>query len=1226
MNKILQWNCRGLQNKWSEIQYMMSNLRPTILCLSETHLIPSDNVYYKLKTYQSHHQYASTTRRKGGTSIFVSTSIPHSPVQITTPHQATAIQATIHNVTLTICSVYIPPTVQTDYHFFHSLIQQLPNPFILCGDFNAKHQLWGSPIADRRGRTLEDIIINHNLHVLNDGSPTHLHEYNGTLSHIDITICSPTLVPLLNWKCHDSLHSSDHFPISIPILSSSEPYDRKIRWNMKQANWNTFNNSLSSCSLTTDYTKIIPQITHQILSAAKTSIPSQQTNQKPHKSCPWWNTSCKTAIKKRQQALRFFRSHRTHTALHEYKKAKAEARRTIRAAKRSSWASLISSFTHRTPTTKLWNIIRSFRQVNNLPPTLPTTHIGGTLITDQPTVLNLLGLHYSSISKTPLNPQNTTNSTSHIILNNSTNHSSHTYNHPFTIEEYNKILLQCSSKSSGPDQLLYPFFKNMTHSNKKKILHCLNTIWNHDFFPPQWQHSYIIPILKPGKPPSELSSYRPIQLTSCFCKLFERLIQPRLLLFTEKHSLISPQQTAYTKNRSTMDNINYLTSHIRLAYAKNKSTLAVYLDLSSAFNTVSKTAIIKILTKSGLRGHLLHFLSGYLSNRSFQVKTSHTSITFTQDSGVVQGGVLSPTLFSIAVDQLIRNIPKVVKYSLYADDLVIWTSGSDLNTQVSQIQTALDSITNRCSFLGLKISPTKTAATLFRKNSSKQPTQPLINVGGSPIHFQNTTKYLGIHLDSRLSFKTHIQNSKIRALQRISILKCLSHPLYGTDRIVLTRIYKTLIRPILEYCSPTYVFLPKSVLSTYDTIQNTCLRIASGALRTSPITKLLLENNTWSLHDRRIHKTIQSGMKIHADTTHLCHQLLFSHSHMNNTSPYNVNRLCGYTIGLAYHTACKAIDFSPPLLSPPVKTLLTTQHTPHITEIDSLTIPQQIQQSFLEHRAKHAHHTFIYTDGSARDDCTGCAVVIPSSKLEFPHRLPPRTSVFNAEQYAILLAIKIVKHHEIATTTIVTDCLSALKSLLHPKNNLSSLTLQILSELPKHYDIKFLWVPSHVGIPGNEHADKVAKHALTLSVISTPPLSPVDIFPEVTRKLKAHQHIQHNMQHCNTNQRKHYTTHRNTDVLCRRRLSIALLRLRIGHTFITHKHIFERTQPALCPRCQTRITIEHILLHCPIYRVQRAITYGSLTTNINLDNLLYNPHYQPHLLKFLTITSLYKKL
>lgn len=1226
MNHIIQWNCRGLRNKWPEIQFILSSLHPKIFCLAETHLIPHDQPYFKLNTYHSYHHHACNTRRKGGTSIFVHTSLPHHPIQLTGPHQATAIQVTINNITLTVCSLYIPPALQTDNNFYESLIQQLPPPFILCGDFNAKHQLWGSTAADRRGHILEQIITQRNLHILNDGSPTHLHDYNGTLTHIDISLCTPSLAPKLNWKCHESLHGSDHFPISISFLPHSSTSQQQIRWNTKHANWNTYNQILSTYCITANHETMIPQLTHHILSAAQKSIPSSKTARTPRRSCPWWNSSCKTAIQKRKQALRYFRLHRTTAALETYKITKAEARKIIRTAKRSSWTFLTSSFTHRSPLSKLWHVIRSFKQIDRPPPSLPVSRIGNTIITDQPFVLHQLASYYSNISKPPSNAHSSTSVSPPITHN--TISTLHPYNNPFTIQEFNRCLSLCSSKSAGPDQLLYCFFQNMTLSNKNTVLHCLNKIWTHDFFPPAWKHSYIIPILKPGKPSLEHSSYRPIQLTSCFSKLYERLIQPRLLSFTQEHSLISPQQTAYTKNRSTTDNVNYLVSHIRLAYAKNYSTLAVFLDLSSAFNTVSKNAILSIFTKNGLRGHLLHFLIGYLSDRTFQVKTTHISSRFSQDSGVVQGGVLSPTLFNVAVDQLTRNLSEHIKYSLYADDLVIWTSGPELHTQATIIQTALNTIANRCSSLGFKISTAKTTATLFRKHSSKQPSHPLLTINRTHIHFHSTTKYLGVHLDARLSFKTHIQHSKTRAIKRISIIKCLSHPQYGADRIILTRLYNTLIRPILEYCSTIYAFLPTPALVTYNTIQNTCLRIASGALRTSPINKLLPETGARTLHLRRIKQIIQYGLKISSDTNHPCHSLLHCLMSLQNLTAAEINRLCGHTIGLSYHSACKLIGFLPPTLFPPVEIPNTEHYIPQIHLMHPSDLTQHTQQSFLEYKAKYEHHTFIYTDGSARNDTTGCAVVLPSRQLEFSYRLPPRTSVFNAEQFAILQAVKLAKQHKISNTTIVTDSLSALKSLQHPKNTISTLTLQTLLDLPKHFRLIFLWVPSHTGITGNELADKAAKHALSLSIISTPPLSPVDTYPELNRKLTLYWNSQINIQNHNRHQHRHYT-HGVKDIHCHRRLSITLTRLRIGHTLLTHRHIIDHSPPPVCHRCRTALTVEHILFHCLNYRTQRSIIFTELTNRsreFTSDNILYNPYYQPHLLKFITSTSLHKKL
>ena len=114
-------------------------------------------------------------------------------------------------------------------------------------------------------------------------------------------------------------------------------------------------------------------------------------------------------------------------------------------------------------------------------------------------------------------------------------------------------------------------------------MNCFNRVWETGEFPEEWLDAYIIPILKPGKPRDLPESYRPIALTSCACKLFEKLVNVRLRYYLETHSKLDPFQTAFRKNRSTANNLLRLTYSIQRGFDKKQHTVAAFLDLSKAY-------------------------------------------------------------------------------------------------------------------------------------------------------------------------------------------------------------------------------------------------------------------------------------------------------------------------------------------------------------------------------------------------------------------------------------------------------------------------------------------------------------------------------------------------------------------------------------------------------------------------------------------------------------------
>ena len=225
----------------------------------------------------------------------------------------------------------------------------------------------------------------------------------------------------------------------------------------------------------------------------------------------------------------------------------------------------------------------------------------------------------------------------------------------------------------------------------------------------------MIPILKAGKVADKMESYRPIQLTSCFSKLMERIVARRLAWFVENEGLLSKYQCAFRKNRCTVDHVVRLESEVRSGFLRNKYTLAVFLDFQSAYNLTNTTALLWKLYHLGFRGRLMCYLREYLKERTFQVKCGRLSDNFNQTNGLLQGGVISPLLFNLMINDIFDNIPDYISYAIYADDCTMWIQGRNLTDLVQTMQTALHDVTEWCRKWGFVFTPSKCTAVVFRR-------------------------------------------------------------------------------------------------------------------------------------------------------------------------------------------------------------------------------------------------------------------------------------------------------------------------------------------------------------------------------------------------------------------------------------------------------------------------------------------------------------------------------
>lgn len=142
VQSIIQWNCRGLIRNLDDVYEILNKYHPNILCLQETHLKPTQTNF--LKQYSVFRRDRDCyTHSSGGVAIVLQKSVPCSPLQLLTALEAVAVRAILFNRLITVCSLYVPPDYRLSSSEFESLIDELPEPFLLVGDLNAHSELWG---------------------------------------------------------------------------------------------------------------------------------------------------------------------------------------------------------------------------------------------------------------------------------------------------------------------------------------------------------------------------------------------------------------------------------------------------------------------------------------------------------------------------------------------------------------------------------------------------------------------------------------------------------------------------------------------------------------------------------------------------------------------------------------------------------------------------------------------------------------------------------------------------------------------------------------------------------------------------------------------------------------------------------------------------------------------------------------------------------------------------
>ena len=172
MASIVQWNCQGYAAKYEDLKGLLYNVHPKVAVLQETMLggrTPRSPTGYKLHTDNNGNHLPGN-----GLAFLIRNDVPSQPISLRTRHQAIAFRIQLDQI-YSICNIYISHHEDITIESISSIVGQLPEPILICGDFNSKHTMWGNNIIDRKGQILQTFILNNNLYLINTGQKNHFH-------------------------------------------------------------------------------------------------------------------------------------------------------------------------------------------------------------------------------------------------------------------------------------------------------------------------------------------------------------------------------------------------------------------------------------------------------------------------------------------------------------------------------------------------------------------------------------------------------------------------------------------------------------------------------------------------------------------------------------------------------------------------------------------------------------------------------------------------------------------------------------------------------------------------------------------------------------------------------------------------------------------------------------------------------------------------------------------
>jgi len=330
-------------------------------------------------------------------------------------------------------------------------------------------------------------------------------------------------------------------------------------------------------------------------------------------------------------------------------------------------------------------------------------------------------------------------------------------NSNININEVNKAINKFkNNKSPGYDMIQNEVLKNI--SIRTLICKVLNLCFLSGIVPSLWLKGVIVPIPKgSNKDPNVPLNYRGICLLSCFAKLYSSVLNMRITTFCEEEDILVDEQNGFRKDRSCIDHIFSLSTIVTNSLNESKSVYCSFIDLEKAFDWVEGDFIFYRLLSYGIQGKIYKAVTSLYQNTSCCLKiNNYLTPWFYTNTGVKQGDNLSPTLFSLFLNDLAVNIKNLnggisignikVSILLYADDLVLVSENEE------ELQNMLNILYKWCLKWQVKVNIEKSKIVHFRKQKRKL-TEFKFYLGKNELEIVHKYKYLGEIFDENLTFK-----------------------------------------------------------------------------------------------------------------------------------------------------------------------------------------------------------------------------------------------------------------------------------------------------------------------------------------------------------------------------------------------------------------------------------------------------------------------------------------
>ena len=715
---------------------------------------------------------------------------------------------------------------------------------ILTGDFNADIS------TNRPAGLAKEAFLATNHLTQHIKEPTRYYQNRGSI--LDLIITNRQSL-IKSTEVIAPVHLNDHCTITGEInlpLSKNKAYKRTM-WSYKTTNFDNFRTKLGEvawdeCLTSDDPNQATEEWTNKFMDVVREKIPHKEVTVRPTDS-RWYNGYLRKLCRKQMRDHKLWTKHRTPWAWENYRATRntyhqeVDRLKTEHEEKRAKTLATEA----RTNPKKWWSMAKE-TMGNRKSSTIPSMMSGDEVFNTDDEKAKLFNDHFLEVQSLPNQP---------------TTPEFDEDEDPENIIDLITILpkdvddaLKCldPNKAYGPDGISPKMLKEGGPALVNILTKIFNLSLTKGIFPSSWKMANVCPIFKKAEE-FFTRNYRPISLLSTIAKVFEKVVFKHLFNFFRTNFTISLWQSGFLPGHSTVTQLIEIYDEFCKAVEKGKEIRVVFLDISKAFDRVWHAGLIHKLKGSGIRGRLLQWLTSYLEDRQQRVTINGVYSPWGKIlAGVPQGSVLGPLLFLIFIND-ITHVIRRCKIRLFADDTCLFIEVDQPEEAAQILNENLGRIQEWATKWLVAFSPPKTEAMLISNKTPRD--HPQLFLDNQQITEVKNHKHLGVHLSHNLSWTIHAEETAKKANKCLGILRPLKFKL---DRASLETLYKSFIRPILEYADIIWDApdAHRHGLDILEKVQTEAARLVTGATARCSTENLYTEAGWEKLSlRRRLHRS-----------------------------------------------------------------------------------------------------------------------------------------------------------------------------------------------------------------------------------------------------------------------------------------------------------------------------------------------------------------------------------